>query len=59
MEDIFLGLPQEIGGAETRDIGDASIDEVPRASRGPVGPVGGGGKDLCLGGSMAKLWGSG
>lgn len=37
---------KEIGGAETRDIGDASIDEVPRASRGPVGPVGGGGKDL-------------
>jgi len=40
---------REIGGAESRDIGDASIDEVPPAgaSRGPA-PVGGGGgaKDL-------------
>eukprot|EP00931_Biecheleriopsis_adriatica_P118237 TRINITY_DN93685_c0_g1_i1.p1 TRINITY_DN93685_c0_g1~~TRINITY_DN93685_c0_g1_i1.p1 ORF type:complete len:866 (+),score=233.76 TRINITY_DN93685_c0_g1_i1:109-2598(+) len=40
---------REIGGAESRDVGDASIDEVPPAggSRGPA-PVGGGGggKDL-------------
>lgn len=48
--------PQEIGGAESRDIGDASIDEV-RPARGPLTAVsGGGGKDLCLGfrGSVVK-----
>ena len=35
---------REIGGAESRDVGDASIDEVP--SGGARAPAGGGGKDL-------------
>ncbi len=40
---------QEIGSAETRDIGDASIHEVPKAT-GPKS----GGKDLYLGDDLKK-----
>lgn len=47
---------QEIGSAETRDIGDASIHEVPKAT-GPKS----GGKDLYLGDDLRKsqegFWG--
>ena len=40
---------QEIGSAETRDIGDASIHEVPKAT-GPKSD----GKDLYLGDDLRK-----